>query len=118
MNDVLLLLIAFSFVGFSAGVVSGLLGLGGGVIFVPSLLFLLPYLNIEDPIIFYVLGTSLFAGIFSALSSFFHHYKKDNVNLKAGLLLSFGSIPFAIIVPQITVKMDVEFIKYFIFSLL
>ena len=113
MNDILLL-IAFSLVGFSAGIVSGLLGLGGGVIFVPALLFLLPYLNIEDPIIFYVLATSLFAGVFSALSSFFHHFKMGNVNLKAGLLLSFGSIPFAIIVPQFTVKMDVEFIKYFV----
>jgi uncharacterized membrane protein YfcA len=112
-NDILLLL-AFSLVGFSAGVVSGLLGLGGGVIFVPSLLFLLPYLNIEEPVIFYVLATSLFGGTFSASSSFLHHFKMGNVNIKAGLLLSMGSIPFAIIVPQFTVKMDVEFIKYFV----
>src|ERR1700744_203193 len=72
-------------VGLLAGVLSGLVGLGGGVIIVPALVFLLGFSQHQAQ------GTSLGilllpAGIFAVLN----YYKKGFIDVKVVLFLIVG----------------------------
>lgn len=72
-------------VGLLAGMLSGLVGLGGGVIIVPALVFLLGFSQHQAQ------GTSLGilllpAGIFAAMN----YYKKGYIDVKVVLLLFIG----------------------------
>jgi len=71
--------------GFFAGLVSGLLGVGGGIINVPFLTYLgLP--------IHYAVATSSFAIVFTALAGAIKHYMMGNVELHWLVLLVPGLI--------------------------
>ena len=72
-------------VGLLAGILSGLVGLGGGVIIVPALIFLLGFSQHQAQ------GTSLGilllpAGIFAVMN----YYKKGYIDVKVVLLLFVG----------------------------
>jgi uncharacterized membrane protein YfcA len=72
-------------VGLLAGILSGLVGLGGGVIIVPALVFLLGFSQHQAQ------GTSLGilllpAGIFAVMN----YYKKGYIDVKVVLLLFVG----------------------------
>lgn len=72
-------------VGLVVGMVSGVVGIGGGVLFVPALIWLLGMNQHKAQ------GTSLAAllapvGIFA----FMEYYRKGNADLRVGLLLALG----------------------------
>jgi uncharacterized membrane protein YfcA len=72
-------------VGLVVGMVSGVVGIGGGVLFVPALIWLLGMDQHKAQ------GTSLAAllapvGIFA----FMEYYRKGNADLRVGLLLAAG----------------------------
>lgn len=85
-------------VGLLAGTFGSLLGLGGGIIVVPVLLFLTPHLPILQGLTpQVVVGTSLVVIIFTGLSSTIAYMKYKKVDYKSGLLLFIGSGPGALI---------------------
>jgi uncharacterized protein len=95
MNDMEYALLVI--VGFLAGTIGSLVGLGGGVIIVPSLLFLsamhwLPHVTPQLAV-----GTSLVVIIFNGLSSTLSYMKEKMVDYQSGLLFFIGSGPGAII---------------------
>lgn len=66
--------------GAVVGVLSGLLGIGGGLIMVPALLYLLPLAGISPHVtMHFALGTSLATAILTTGSSAVNHIKLDNV---------------------------------------
>jgi hypothetical protein len=72
-------------VGLVVGMVSGVVGIGGGVLFIPALVWLLGMSQLKAQ------GTSLGAllapvGIFA----FWEYYRKGNADLRVGLLLAAG----------------------------
>ena len=72
-------------VGLVVGMISGVVGIGGGVLFVPALIWLLGMDQHKAQ------GTSLGAllapvGIFA----FMEYYRKGNADLRVGLLLALG----------------------------
>jgi uncharacterized membrane protein YfcA len=74
-------------VGLAAGILSGLVGVGGGIIIVPALVFLLGFSQHEAQ------GTSLGilllpAGIFAVLN----YYKQGYIDLKVVLILFLGFV--------------------------
>ena len=76
-----LLFLLFVIGGF-VGVMAGLLGIGGGVIVVPALLWLLPKAGIDANIIMHLaLATSLSTIIVTSASSVRNHLKRGNVDL-------------------------------------
>ncbi|MBB6281845.1 sulfite exporter TauE/SafE family protein [Geobacillus subterraneus] len=81
------------FIGFVAGTVGSLAGLGGGVIIVPTLLFFgaLGWLAAVTPQV--AVGTSLVVIIFNGLSSTLSYMKDKMVDYRSGLLFCLGSIP-------------------------
>lgn len=69
-------------IGIIAGILSGLFGIGGGIVIVPSLVFLKGFSQIKAQ------GTSLVAmlppvGIFA----FMQYYKKGNTSIFAGIII-------------------------------
>jgi len=74
-----------------AGIIASLVGIGGGVIFIP-LFNLYLGLPIEDAI-----GTSMFTIIFTSLSGTLYYLKEKRVDYKTGLLMEITTIPGAII---------------------
>jgi uncharacterized membrane protein YfcA len=79
-------------VGFSAGILIGMLGIGGGVIFVPALYFLLPYTGVEETFIPYIaISVSLFAGAIASSFSGLFHLRLNNVDKKKVILFAVGS---------------------------
>ncbi|SEP94748.1 hypothetical protein SAMN05216232_1415 [Virgibacillus subterraneus] len=74
--------------------IGSLIGLGGGIILIPSLLIM--YQNFDSfawatPQM--IVGISLIAMVFTAFSSTISYYKERRVDYRLGLLLLTGSIP-------------------------
>ncbi|MBS1668331.1 MAG: sulfite exporter TauE/SafE family protein [Bacteroidetes bacterium] len=74
-------------VGLAAGILSGLVGVGGGIIIVPALVFILGFSQHQAQ------GTSLGilllpAGIFAAIN----YYKQGFIDLKVVLILFIGFV--------------------------
>tara|TARA_R100000005_G_C5000191_1_gene207012 strand:+ start:2328 stop:3164 length:837 start_codon:yes stop_codon:yes gene_type:complete len=87
------LIAAMGVTGVVAGVLAGLLGVGGGIVIVPVLYNLLPFLGVSDDVRIHVaVGTSLATIIPTSISSARSHYKKGAVDM--ALLKSWGPIIF------------------------
>ncbi|MEN2768371.1 sulfite exporter TauE/SafE family protein [Ornithinibacillus xuwenensis] len=85
-------------IGIGTAFLGSLVGLGGGVILIPSLLMLhqyLPGFSWATPQA--IVGISLITMIFTSLSSTITYYKKGRVDYKTGLLFLTGSIPGGVI---------------------
>jgi len=85
------------FIGAIAGVMAGLLGIGGGLIVVPALLFWLPSLGVPpDDALHVAVATSLASISVTASASAWAHYRRGAVNVRAlgwltpGLLIGSG----------------------------
>ena len=111
MNEPELLLI-FLAVGFGAGILIGMLGVGGGVIFVPSLYYLLPYFGVSSAsVLYFAISISLLSGAIAAsFSTTFHLYAK-NVDVKKGLLFALGSSLAAFVSVIFVTSVGPEFLK-------
>ncbi len=73
-------LLIFVVLGIFAGILAGLLGIGGGLVIVPILVFTLPPLGIPEVHLMHIaLGTSLASIIFTSISSMRSHNKRGAV---------------------------------------
>lgn len=118
MSDLLIVAISLT-TGFFAGILSGLLGIGGGIIFVPVLYYLLPYTGIPENLVsITAVATSLFAGCFSSGSSAVNHFLSKNVDFKKVILISSGSITSAIFVPRFALNLDPKLLSYILVTTL
>jgi len=87
--------------GFAAGVVSGLLGVGGGILFVPALTLVLSLSQVKAE------ATSLLAIIPVALVGAFRQFRYGNVSVRDGALVGtlsalgvLGGVALANVLPQ------------------
>ncbi len=88
-NDFYLYLLLGAFAGVSAG----LLGIGGGLIIVPALVWIFHQQGIDSTIIMHLaLGTSLASIVFTSLSSIWAHHQKKAVIWRVFWKLSPGII--------------------------
>jgi uncharacterized membrane protein YfcA len=76
-------------VGLVAGVISGMLGVGGGTISIPAMVLLL---GVEQHT---AQGVSLAAMMFTALVGTFIHYRQGNVKLSAVFLIIPSAVAFS-----------------------
>jgi uncharacterized protein len=76
-------------VGLVAGVISGVLGVGGGTISIPAMVLLL---GVEQHT---AQGVSLAAMMFTALVGAFIHYRQGNVKLNTVFLIIPGAVAFS-----------------------
>ena len=84
--------------GLFSGIVGALVGLGGGVILVPAVLFFGTTLSvIPDITPQSVVGLSVIMMIFTGLSSTLSYMKTKTVDFKSGYIFFIGSIPGTVI---------------------
>ncbi|MFH2121997.1 MAG: sulfite exporter TauE/SafE family protein [Pseudomonadota bacterium] len=74
------IILIYSALGALAGVLAGMLGIGGGLVIVPMLVFTFSWQHLPDPVIMHLaLGTSMASIIFTSVSSFLAHHKRGAV---------------------------------------
>lgn len=72
----------FILVGIIAGILSGMFGIGGGIIIVPALIYLCGFSQLKAQ------GTSLAIMLPPVgIAAFTYYYKRGQVDLKAGILI-------------------------------
>jgi uncharacterized protein len=80
-------IVAAAAIGFAGGVTGGLLGVGGGVLFVPALVFFLGLSQLAGE------ATSLLAIIPVAILGAWRQHRYRNVRLREGLTIGALSVP-------------------------
>ncbi|QOL25554.1 sulfite exporter TauE/SafE family protein [Thalassotalea sp. LPB0316] len=76
----LTIILVCAILGMSVGFLAGLLGIGGGLIIVPALVYLLPIFGIEEHLVLPIsLATSLAAIVVTSSSAAFAHHKNGNI---------------------------------------
>jgi uncharacterized membrane protein YfcA len=102
-------------VGLLASSLGSLIGLGGGIIVVPALLYFGSMAWFGHSVTPQVAaGTSLFTMIFTGMSSTLAYMKKKTVDYKSGLIFLIGSGPGSILGAWITEKLNLHsFSLYF-----
>jgi uncharacterized membrane protein YfcA len=102
-NSTLLILLS---IGLGAGILSGFVGIGGGVVIVPALVFLLGLSQHEAQ------GTSLFVlvmpVVFLALTNY---WKTGNVNWKYGLIIAIAFIIGGFFGSKLSLKLSPQIVK-------
>ncbi|QDC46448.1 sulfite exporter TauE/SafE family protein [Candidatus Methylopumilus universalis] len=107
LTEAIILILAGSIVG----ILSGLLGIGGGLIIVPVLTFVLVHFHqlAFDQSILMAIGTSLASIVFTGGMSSFYHTKRNNMNWSTavpyipGVLL--GSTIMAFVMPHLNITL-------------
>ncbi|ANU25879.1 sulfite exporter TauE/SafE family protein [Planococcus versutus] len=107
--------VIMALVGVMSGIMGALIGLGGGVILVPAMLFLgtsfafFPELSPQK-----IVGLSVIMMIFTGLSSTLAYMKVRTVDYKSGLIFFVGSAPGTIIGAFVNKNLDLpSFNLYF-----
>ncbi|MDZ7623177.1 MAG: sulfite exporter TauE/SafE family protein [Ignavibacteriaceae bacterium] len=105
--------------GFFSGILIGMLGIGGGLVFVPLLYFTLPLLGIqESSLAYYTIGTSLFTGAIAVSNSAILHIKAKNFLKKPAIFISLGSLITASITPFFVVEVESKTLEIIFASVL
>jgi len=100
--------------GFCAGVIGALVGLGGGIIIVPALLFIHQSFGLLDDLTPQkAVGISTVIMIFTGLSSTLSYVKHKRVDYKTGLIFFIGSGPGGIIGSYVNKMLDVQAFNLF-----
>ena len=85
-------ILTFCCLGACAGVLAGLLGLGGGAVIVPMLMLTFPILGLDShpDLIKVAVGTSLGSIMFTAISSSLSHHRKGAVDWRVFKFIAGG----------------------------
>lgn len=79
--DSALNLVLFAGLGLAAGTLSGLFGIGGGMVIVPGLLYLFSMMDLPYAVLMHLAaGTSMCIMIFTAASSTWFHHRRGDVH--------------------------------------
>ena len=104
--------ISLPMIGVLVGFLSGLLGIGGGVVSVPILIMLFPLLNIQpDVALPLALGSSLAISALTLGASLYQHYKNQNIDFPTFYKFFPGIIVGAITGPYIVHILPVLILK-------
>lgn len=100
-----MLIILLLGVGFFSGVSAGLLGVGGGLIFVPfAKFFFLDYLQYPGSFLKVIIATSTAIIVFNSLGAVIHHHRKKNIN--------FELLPYFVVATLIGARIGVFCVDY------
>lgn len=113
--EVFLILFA---IGVSAGILSGLFGVGGGIIIVPSLIAVYSFIGFQSPYLVHIaVATSLFTIIFTSTSSAYKHSLNNNILWTAAIFIGLASAVTVFLFSIISLALPGDVLKK-IFSVL
>jgi len=99
----ILLLVA---IGVCAGMLSGFVGVGGGILIVPALIYILGLSHFD------ALGTSLFVILLPVgILAVYHYWKAGHVNWKFGLIISIAFVAGGYFGSKMALKMNPAVVK-------
>lgn len=100
--------------GAVAGVLAGLLGIGGGLVIVPMLVFCFSLQHIPAEVTMHLaLGTSMASIMFTAVSSFWAHHKRGAVHWPLVRQIVFGIFVGTFLGSCLAARMSTGFLKGF-----
>ncbi len=101
-------------VGAFAGLLAGLLGIGGGLVIVPALTFTFAAQNMPHAHILHLaLGTSLTTIIFTSISSLLAHHKRGAVMWSAVASLAPGILIGTFFGTWVAAQLTTDFLRFF-----
>ncbi|HEY6873491.1 MAG TPA: sulfite exporter TauE/SafE family protein [Geobacteraceae bacterium] len=101
-------------VGAFAGVMAGLLGVGGGIVIVPMLTFIFTAQHMPAPFILHLaLGTSLASIMFTSISSLRAHHNRGAVNWQVFRSITPGIIIGTLLGSWVAAQLSTHFLKGF-----
>lgn len=101
--------LVFLAAGAAAGILGGLLGVGGGLLIVPAVAFVLPLLDVEAAVVMHLaVGTSLATIVFTNISSAWAHHRRGAVRWRAAARLVAGIVPGALAGAWLAGRLDGE----------
>ena len=108
------ILFMYILVGAMAGVLAGLLGIGGGLVIVPMLVFCFVRQEIPDAVVMHLaLGTSLASIMFTAVSSFRAHHKRGAVHWDVVRKIVIGIFTGTFFGSCVAAQLSTSFLKSF-----
>ena len=110
----LTILITYSAVGFVAGILAGLLGIGGGLVIVPILVYTFTLQGIDPALIMHIaLATSMASIMFTSVSSFMAHHRRGAVRWDIVKKIVFGILTGTFLGTCLASAMSTTFLKGF-----
>lgn len=92
------ILLGYLSLGLLAGLLAGLLGVGGGLVIVPALLFLFRYQGFPEALCMHLaVGSSLASVVFTSVSSGLAHHRRGAVCIRTVMLLTPGILVGAVL---------------------
>jgi len=108
------ILVMYALVGAVAGVLAGLLGIGGGLVIVPMLVFCFNRQGISNDVIMHLaLGTSMASIMFTAVSSSWSHHRRGAVRWVVVRRIVIGIFVGTFIGACIAAQLSTAFLKGF-----
>lgn len=106
--------------GLIAGILAGLLGVGGGLVIVPMLSMILAWQGFDPAYIMHIaLGTSLASIMFTSISSAMSHNKRGAVNWQLVLMITPGILIGTFLGTKVASLLSQNFLKvFFVFFML
>ena len=102
----------FAIVGIITGTMAGLFGVGGGLIIVPVMHFILTSNGLEESLAIPLsIGTALACIIFTSSSAAYSHYQKGSLSLKRFSQLTVGILVGAGFGSSFVINVDSEILK-------
>lgn len=107
-----LFILAYSLLGLVAGVMAGLMGIGGGLVIVPALIALFHYQGFDPAVITHVaVGSSLATIIPTAVSSTLAHHRRQAVDWSAFSRLAPGLVIGAVLGALLADQMNARWLQ-------
>lgn len=107
-------MIIYSCIGVIAGLLAGLLGIGGGLVIVPMLVYVLGTQGVAPEIVMHIaLATSMASIIFTSISSFMAHHKRGAVQWLVVRRIVLGILSGSFLGSCIAANMSTSFLKVF-----
>lgn len=108
------ILLTYILVGAIAGILAGLLGIGGGLVIVPMLELCFSWQGIPATVIMHIaLGTSLASIIFTSISSCWAHHKRGAVHWEVFRKIVIGILTGSFIGSWVAAQLSTGFLKGF-----
>lgn len=77
--------------GITAGLLAGLLGIGGGILFTPVLFYIFTTAKVDHPVQ-WTIGSAMFCIFCASLSSVYRHRRQHNLHIPEGLKVGTAGI--------------------------
>lgn len=107
-------IIVYCCIGVIAGLLAGLLGIGGGLVIVPMLVYVLGTQGVAPEILMHMaLATSMASIMFTSVSSFMAHHKRGAVQWLVVRRIVFGILTGSFLGSCIAANMSTSFLKIF-----